>query len=148
MKVSQEVTAVLVRSGWWPGRRIGIDDYMSAWKAEGYTANDAAIRFATELGNLRIVHKGYSSENSDDESIFDPRTALDTVFLDRVAEDYQPRAAEQLCPVGVGFSEHFVYLISPTGAMYGGFDSYFCRIGRDVNESLNNIFFDHKFESI
>lgn len=147
-KFEKKVEKLLRDYGWYPERRVEISQYCANWKKEGYTLSQAAIQFTENMAGLRIVHGAYTKGNGEDESIFDPQKALDTIFYERVQEDYEKKIGASLCPIGVGFSEHLVYLITPTGAIYGGFDDYFCLIGENVESALENIFFDHNFKAL
>lgn len=57
-------------------------------------------------------------------------------------------ANSSLCPVGVGYSEHLTYFLSPKGEMFGGFESYFCHIGSSLEEAFDNIFFKRNFQTL
>ena len=48
----------------------------------------------------------------------------------------------------VGYSEHLTYFLSPKGEMFGGFESYFCRIGTTVEDAFENIFFRKDFQTL
>ncbi|HCS8577015.1 TPA: SUKH-3 domain-containing protein, partial [Escherichia coli] len=61
-----------------------------------------------------------------------------------ITEVYEPLVNKRLCPVGVGFSEHMTYFISDDGALYGGFDNYFCIIGGNINDAMLHLFFEHE----
>jgi hypothetical protein len=142
-----ELVSALQRAGWDSRRRVKTSSYVADWKREGYTIFPAALVFAENFGGFLLKHPGYNGEGSD-ESCFDPSAAsrrLDRVW---VVEDYQVLAGEELIPVGQGYSGHLTYLLGNDGGFYGGFDDYFCRIGRDVEDALANIVFAKGFEKI
>ena len=48
-------------------------------------------------------------------------------------EEYSEITKSSLCPVGVGYSEHLTYFLSPKGEMFGGltrsdFDGLMCAV--------------------
>lgn len=63
-------------------------------------------------------------------------------------EEYSEITKSSLCPVGVGYSEHLTYFLSPKGEMFGGLESYFCRIGTTVEDAFENIFFRKDFQTL
>jgi len=147
-KLEEKVVCLLKNSGWQDNRKINIDKYKAAWKSEMYILSPAAAKFTECFGGIKVVHGAYVTEGGSDESIFDPGIALNTIFHERVHDDYEQRTGTSLCPIGVGFSEHLVYLIDSSEGFYGGFDDYFCFIGKNVGEALSNIFFNHNFTSL
>jgi len=142
-----ELVSALQRAGWDSKKRGGTSSYVADWKREGYAIFPAALLFAETFGGTVLKHPGYNGEGLD-ESCFDPSAAcrrLDRVW---VVEDYQALAEEELIPVGQGYSGHLTYLLGNGGGFYGGFDGYFCRIGKDVGRALANIVFAKGFEEI
>jgi len=144
---NEELVSALQRAGWDSRRRVKTSSYVADWKREGYAIFPAALLFAENFGGTVLKHPGYSGEGLD-ESCFDPSAAsrrLDPIW---VAKDYRLLAGEDLIPVGQGYSGHLTYLLGNGGGFYGGFDDYFCRIGRDVEIALTNIVFAKGFEKI
>lgn len=61
---------------------------------------------------------------------------------------YEKLTGESLVPVGLGYSGHMTFLVGEGGGMYGGYDDYFCRIGKSVEEAMANILFVRTFEAL
>lgn len=40
------------------------------------------------------------------------------------------------------------YFISDDGALYGGFDNYFCIIGGNINDAMLHLFFEHENKNL
>ncbi|MDR5837787.1 SUKH-3 domain-containing protein [Caballeronia sp. LZ034LL] len=143
-----QVEKLLRENGWHPNRKIDPDAYFATiLKQSGYLYHDAARGFLKQFGHLKITHKAYSSEESD-ESVFNPLEPADWVDYKWVGELYEPLAIGRLCVVGYGFSEHMAFFLSESGALYGGYDNYFCLIGDSVESGLENLFFGHDFQQI
>ncbi|EEY5432553.1 TPA: SUKH-3 domain-containing protein, partial [Escherichia coli] len=100
--------------------------------------------FLSEFGGLIVRHESYSDPNEYDKSDFDPIKAAGWIDSKWITEVYEPLVNKRLCPVGVGFSEHMTYFISDDGALYGGFDNYFCIIGGNINDAMLHLFFEHE----
>lgn len=143
-----KLISILERSGWHPMRKVKTSQYASDWKKEGYQIFRQALEFAESFGGITLVHPAYSGYGASDESLFDPSAA--TRRLDRawVIEDYEGLANEVLIPVGQGYSGHLTFLIGDRGGLYGGYDDYFCRVGKTVGEALANILFSKGFDKL
>lgn len=143
---SAQVSKVLRDSGWYHGRKVDIAHYLSAWRQAGYSPKGRVLEFTASFAGLKIVHDGYKIGIS--ESVFDPLLALNTAAPARVKEDYSVWAGCHLTPVGVAYSEHMTYCMAENGALYGGFDDYFCIIGESAEEAFENVFFRKSFLQI
>ncbi|EMS8291124.1 SUKH-3 domain-containing protein [Salmonella enterica] len=141
---NKQVMRVLSQNGWRYDRKENIDKYIKYLSIRGYFVNENICNFLAEFGDLIIKHESYSDPNEYDKSDFDPIKAADWLDLKWVTEVYEPLINKRLCPVGVGFSEHMTYFFSDDGALYGGFDDYFCIIGDNINEAMLHLFFEHE----
>ena len=139
------VVTLLQKSRWSNFRKKDITHERNILISEGYAVSSAASIFIKNFSELKISHLAYSGEGMT-ESYFSVALATDTIFPNRVKKDYERRCEEELCPIGVGFSEHLVYMISPSGKIFGGYDDLFCKIGDDTEGAFLNMFFTHKFD--
>ncbi|MGJ7555630.1 SUKH-3 domain-containing protein [Variovorax sp. RB3P1] len=146
-QLNPKLTSALGRFGWNSARKIETNQFASDWKKDGYKIFREALDFAGSFGGIKLVHPAYSGELSD-ESHFDPSAA--TRRLDRawVVEDYERLAGEVLIPIGQGYSGHLTFLIGDCGGFFGGYDDYFCRMGKTVEEALDKIMFGGKFQKL
>lgn len=144
----ERVKNILFKNGWSPERQINIEKYISVLNDNGYSINQHARKFLINLGGLCVKHEAYSNTEETDISEFNPIKPVGWLDPRWVEEYYQKLAKISLCLVGVGFSEHMVFLVSEKGALYGGYDDYFCLIGNSIEEGLLNLFYGHKFISI
>jgi len=139
---------LLQQQGWHAGRAVDVTRYVAAWNSEGYTASVAAKRFARCFGGLRLTHAAYRTAGQHDESVFDPVAAMNRLDSRWVKDCYEGLAGSSLCPIGSGYSQHMTYFIAERGVFYGGYDDYFCRIGRTVEEALHNILVVREFKPL
>ena len=143
---SSPVRELLYRDGWRPNRRININHFGNIISSDdGYVLDSFSRSFLCNFGNLEIHHEKYRGSGKD-SSIFSPNLALANSPIMR--EEYSEITKSSLCPVGVGYSEHLTYFLSPKGEMFGGFESYFCRIGTTVEDAFENIFFRKDFQTL
>ena len=114
----------LRRAGWYPERKIDIQDQINFWENLGYQTFDAAIRFMEEYGKLHINEKFISN--------FDQRICecKHTTFVTEILEFYNEyteqdkfefnlfgMSKEKILPV-VKFDDEIVYFISESGGFY------------------------------
>ena len=143
---SSPVRELLYRDGWRPNRRININQVENIISSDdGYVLDSFSRNFLCNFGNLEIHHDQYRG-NGKDSSIFSPNLALANSPIMR--EEYSEITKSSLCPVGVGYSEHLTYFLSLKGEIFGGFESYFCRIGTTVEDAFENIFFRKDFQTL
>ncbi|WP_414500038.1 MULTISPECIES: SUKH-3 domain-containing protein [unclassified Zymobacter] len=143
--VDNKVADVLMSSGWFFNRKINISHYVDALFDKGYFVNESAKEFLKSMGGLKIKHASYSNDDLTEEFFVDPLKPVSWLDPRWVSDCYNKIANEEICPIGVGFSEHMVIFISESGKMYGGYDDYFCLMGDTINKGLKNLFFDRSF---
>lgn len=136
--------AKLAEYGWQPSRNIAPQHAILAWEQDGYSAFQAGVHFIQSFNGITLKHRSWDGK-AEDESYFD--SVLATQGFDRLwaLEVYQPLIGKKLLPVGQGYSRHLSYLIAEDGAMYAGYDDFFCEIGTDIISALENIIFKRDF---
>ncbi|WP_082107257.1 SUKH-3 domain-containing protein [Chromobacterium vaccinii] len=146
-KFTRQTMDVLIKHGWSPNRAISTQGIISTWKNEGYEIFQEALDFIKTLDGITFKHTSRSGE-SEGESCFD--SILATKGFDRLwaIEVYEPIIGKKLIPIGQGYSRHLTYLISNDGAIYGGYDDFFCEIGSDVCKAIENIICNKEFITI
>jgi hypothetical protein len=53
-----------------------------------------------------------------------------------VLGDYGRRIGGEVCPVGEAFHDHMVLCMDGRGAVYGGYDSFLCRVGSSGEDAI------------
>ncbi|MCD0493619.1 SUKH-3 domain-containing protein [Chromobacterium violaceum] len=141
------VESVLIKNGWHPDRKVPIQNIILTWKNEGYNIFQEALDFIQNLDGITFKHPSKSGE-SEDESCFN--SILATKGFDRLwaIEVYEPLIGKKLLPIGQGYSRHLTYLMSNDGAIYGGYDDFFCEIGSDICKAMENIICNKEFITI
>jgi hypothetical protein len=137
----------LKQAGWSAKRTVDTTLYLLDWQKDGYSVFSKALKFTQSFGGIRLVHRAYGV-NTLDQSHFDSSAATRRFNRKWAVDVYEGLAQEALIPVGQGYSEHLTYLLGNKGGLYGGYDDYFCRIGRTVEEAVSNIIFAHQFEEL
>ncbi|WP_082572035.1 SUKH-3 domain-containing protein [Variovorax sp. Root434] len=146
-KISNNALLVLESAGWFSERLISTNSCEAAWRLEKYEIFQEASDFVASFNGMKILHQSYSGGGKD-ISAFDAIDATRRLDPAWVVDVYGPGAGEKLLPIGQGNSEHLTYFIGEGGGIYGGFDDYFCLIGKSVSEAFENIFFKHQYVQI
>lgn len=146
-KLAHQKKEVLVTHNWGSNRAISIRDIISAWRNEGYEIFQAALDFIKTLDGITFKYPSKSGE-SEDESCFDSILTTKGFDLLWAIEVYEPLIEKKLLPIGQGYSRHLIYLMSNDGAVYGGYDDFFCEIGSDICKAMENIICNKEFITI
>jgi len=125
-------------AGWFEGRSCNVQKFKEACKINDYDVFPTALAFVERFGWLEGHHRAYRT--SDLESFdFNPCKAIDDIYKERV-DDYSSRFGEALIPVGEIHNGHLTLMISPSGAVVGGYDDFLCILGEDAESGVNAIF--------
>jgi hypothetical protein len=128
----------LRRAGWHPGRTVGVQDEVSALEREGYVWTVRVLEFLAEFARLRIVHAYYGrDEGVRHDFDTDVVAAVGDICAERVFDEYAPRAGESLVVVGAACRNHLTLMMGEGGAVYGGYDGFFIRLGSDYASAFD-----------
>ncbi|MGN9805040.1 SUKH-3 domain-containing protein [Micromonospora sp. L32] len=133
-----DLSELLTRSGWHPGRRVDVEDVLSVWRQGGYRASSAAVEFVQEFNGLELAYPRYFPEDGVDGLSLDAVSGTRGISQSLVRE-YEERVHEELCPVGRAASGHMTLVIGPSGKVYAGYDKYLAVFGENWREALSNI---------
>lgn len=61
-RFDEKLKIALEGSGWHPMRKVALEKYSSAWKAEGYRVFPCALEFTGSFGGLKIKHLSYAGK--------------------------------------------------------------------------------------
>ena len=133
--------AVLEAAGWFGDRRVDTGPAEVAWRARGYPVSDAAREFVASFDGIRFQYPQtlLPGLGRPDSCVLDAVEATGAIFESTV-RSYEQRVLENLCPVGLAASRHLVLLISPSGRVYGGYDSFLGLYGEDGYQAVRRIF--------
>jgi hypothetical protein len=128
--MEDRVREQLLRSGWFPGRHIDLENEVAVLNAEGYELWDGLLVFLAEYSGLVV--------NADDAATpsvwIDAARAASEVYAEW-SRAYSAMIRSALAPVG-GQSHMTIYL-SEDGEFYGGFDNQYGRLGSNFRELID-----------
>lgn len=97
MTLDEDAHVTLVRAGWFPGRFVDIDPWITLLRREGIEAHDAARAFLREFGGLDVDQSGRGPSRARESFTLDPSACVGEGdrFLEWSAELHR-----QIVPVG------------------------------------------------
>lgn len=138
---------VLIKSGWYRGRGVDINQYLKLLHDEEYFVFGKALGFLKEYGELKIEYENPRRAGSDLILSISPAEAVRSIFRD-VSRRYEKHCGEAFVIVGEIPPMEMTWYITSSGAFYGGNDDFLIRLGDDFNQALNNIINGVEFEAI
>lgn len=134
---TETVKKAVIDSGWYEGRNIDIEHFVSYMMQEGYKLSSTIESFLKEFGDLRV---SYVDKNGLSESLhFDAVKAIKDIFLDNVLYYSHRLGNINLCVIGQGFTNHMTFMMNDEGNVFVGYDDYFYKIGNTGYEAIENI---------
>lgn len=137
-QLSPAARAALTAAGWTEERSIGHADVVRPLLRDGYLPADAAVRFLSSVGNLRVTFPNPRQTGSFDDLHFDVELAVSRTFKTWV-DFWGGIAGEPLTLVGEWADGSMALCIGPSGRTYAGRDDLLLAIGRDPWDALNGV---------
>lgn len=136
-----DILTPMKAAGWFPGRRVSIEHWVSALEAEGLQAFSAARAYLETFGGLSFISIPSKSRS------FNPGTTrLDPVLAaagegDRI-QDWESEHDVKLFPVGNAFDEYYILMITPEEAFYAGsYDGELAIVGHSVVDTFRQLLY-------
>lgn len=134
-----KVKKILIRSGWYEGRKIDITNQVKILEEAGYEVFDAARKFIEEFGELDIVPKYIDSFG--DEDYEEHSTSYEELKNHyKYDKDYYEKVGEKVISVCKLYNGEFIVRISESG-------KFFVREGlwaKDTCNFLNGLLGEYK----
>lgn len=124
-----DAEALLVRAGWFAGRRVDVADGLKALAGAGYAVAPAVLATLREFSGLVIA-----SQDGTRQIWIDGERAA-AVADPEWCRAYEASAGTPLVPVG-GYS-HMIVLADGEGSLWGGFDEEFGTLADSVEELVD-----------
>lgn len=134
-----EFSAALNGAGWIPGRQISTEDVETAWVQQGHIPFPSGVAFVAEFDCLTLMYPRHPSVGGEQELILNAVRATKSIHPD-VVRAYEERIYDALVPVGIAASRHLTLLISASGKLYGGYDSFLAVYGDTGISGIQNIY--------
>ncbi|MEN2776016.1 SUKH-3 domain-containing protein [Acetivibrio clariflavus] len=133
--INQYVKDILIKNGWYSGRKFDATKWFNELADEGYVLHNYAREIIEELGGISVCEQrcgNYSGASFDFNAYY-----AGIGEFDRIGE-YESATKEKLYPIG-RMCDSIVYA-SETGKIYFGDWAELFLCGNSIEEYLNNLF--------
>ena len=139
---------VVEKSGWAKNRKVDRDKIIQFFEIEGYPIFENVIEFLENFGELIIHFENKKNGIKDDDINFDFYRASHFIAPERINKYYNPRVHKKLVLIGSAYRDHFVLLMANDNSIYGGYDSFLCKIGDTPIDAVEAIILNKEFSEI
>jgi hypothetical protein len=126
---------LLREAGWRPGRSQDVSELRSLLASRGYSTGKPLELFLREFSGITIE---FVRSGRPDKIWFDAQRASALADPEWIAH-YEQRTKTTLVPIGYSNHEHLMLMQSGEGGFYGAFDDFFCALGSEVDEMIENL---------
>ena len=147
MNISKNILDELEKKGWYPQRKINIDEIVRVLHEEGYDLNKYALNFFEQFAFLEFEHPAFRIEGKFDKIHFNPLETCENIYREKV-ETYENRIGESLVVIGEAYNGYLTLMISNSGKIYGAYDDFLTLKGESLEIALENFFNGIKTEEI
>jgi hypothetical protein len=139
---------VLQKSGWREDRKVDQSLIVDSIHEEGYLILPRVIEFLQEFWGLKILFENKKNGLKNDDINFSFEEATHLEVPERVNGEYSKRTGKELCLIGSVYREYMVLVMANDGSVYGGYDSFLCKIADTGMDAIKAIIFDYPFVTI
>ncbi len=132
----EKVREVLHASGWRKPCEVDVQRYRHALRAEGYPVHEIVETFLRSYGGLQVFLPLRENGSERDDFHLDPLAAIDSIYIERVREEYDLRTGSALCVIGLYHRGHMVLMMDGQGRVFGGYDETLVKVGESGEEAL------------
>ncbi|MBD5142490.1 MAG: hypothetical protein HDT22_02600 [Ruminococcus sp.] len=132
------VNDILVKGGWFEGRKVPIDDVINYWKKEKYPLYPDQINFIQEFHNLGLRFHNINGHQYHIE--IDP---LSNGVPSWALKKYIKYANANLVYFGEVVCQDTFLFITQDSKIYGAYEDEIVFWGNNFYESLENVYFDN-----
>jgi len=136
--LGRHARACLARAGWTAQRRTDIGPHLRQLEADGYAVSETVREFLARFGGLRLTYPHFRVPQENDSCHFDAAEAARGIFPATVAK-WAEGVGEPLCPIGEAFSGHMTLVMTPSGAVYAGFEDTLVHVGDTPVDAINSL---------
>lgn len=144
---SPSVKELLIKAGWYEGRRIDVNKYKKCFQEENYPLLGTVRRFLAEFGDLHIE---FQRENGEMDLLhFDAIKAARDIDPAWVQKAYANRLKnDNLCVIGQAYSNHIILFMDGDEKVYGGYDDLLYIISASGKGAIEHICLNYLIEEI
>lgn len=138
MEFSSITKKILIKAGWFKGRKIDIKKIEDGLIFEGYKLNETMKKFLQEFGDLKIEYPMNSPSDKNNYFHFNSVFAARSVYKE-VIEEHEKKTLEKLVVIGMAERDNMFIMMSETGIMYFSFEDDIFKIGENYIQAIENL---------
>lgn len=162
---SEKVKKALIDAGWYPDRKMNIEQYKRALKEEGYPVPQKLQDFLLEFGGLRLkiphfvdttlellkqypMLKEYKTSYEIMHFNVIEAIGIPSKFPMKKEDIFEFRIGEEMILFGEIFDGRYLLYMTPPGCVYARVGESILFLGKNYIEMLENIFHRKQLEEI
>lgn len=135
-------------AGWHEHRQLDRTKIIDQVRTEGYKVLDNVIDFMVVFDKIVILFENKKNGLKEDDIRFDFEHATHLEVPERINNNYAIRIQKSLIPIGSAYRDHLVLLMADDNSVYGGYDTYLCKIGDSGTDAIEAMILDRNFTEI
>lgn len=138
--VNNNVTELLLKSGWFIDRNINIAEMEKYLNENGYVLYEPVKEFLKEFGLLKITFENPKNKKYLSTIEVDPKIlGIYNSIFNSIISSYGIHCRKKMVPVARLSQHSMTICISEDGKFYGGYDEWLLELGDDFYELLENL---------
>lgn len=137
MQFSKITEEILIKAGWYSGRKIDISNCLEYYQKRNLHINDTIEKFLEEFTGLKIVYPRYRDANFVDEFEINYEAAM--YYPEDTREYFKLRTGEDLVPIGYIAGRHMTAFMSDTGKIYETDGDFLAKLGDDYISAFETL---------
>lgn len=137
---------ILIRAGWFPGRRIQLDEVLRLVSLRGYTVFLPVKTFLLEFGMLHCLNEEAEPPTPANWHFDAGYAAMNTPH--RNVESVVTRLRLDLCVIGEASNDHLVLLMDHIGRVYGEYADEIFFLGHSGHQAIDALASGHGIKKL
>ena len=136
-KISELTMQILSDAGWYPGRKVDIEELVDFLELKGYKVFPCVIDVLYEFGGLKC---SFTRPNGDEDFFYvNPEEAYGDYYDKEDFNEIEMRVKESLIAIGQARSDNMMMFMSESGKVYGETGYYLVKFGDNIYEALDTL---------
>ncbi|MEK5236167.1 SUKH-3 domain-containing protein [Paenibacillus sp. FSL L8-0470] len=136
-KISEITEQILSDAGWYPGRKVDIQEVVDFLESKGYKVFPCVLDVLYEFSKLRC---SFTRPNGDEDSFYvNPEEAYGDYYDKEDFNEIEMRVKESLIAIGQARNDNMMMFMSESGKVYGESGYYLVKFGDNIHEALDNL---------
>ena len=148
MPNKEDVIALLIKSGWYEGRKVNRALLVQLLRSNGYEVSDKVLDFLESYEGIVIHFYNPMNGFENDDITVSVEQGNELLTSDAVVEEYEPRVGSKLCVIGTAYRNYMALLMDDAGRVFAEFDGFLIKLGNSWLDAVEAVINGRKFEEI